>query len=238
MTNKEKLQELFDAALREPTPATGGPPKRAVPESKTSITAPIEKSPLLKPAPEVSLEVSLPGPTPEPMSVTLAAPALDREAAEQLGSLLDEKIRKTIRKRRRSALITALVLFGSLGGGAAWFVQSPERIEAFASAIREVRSVGDVKSIVAKFQKALDRVEARSQQIDQATAALGVTPSAEDEIDPNMNAEMKEMMGGEGRTVGERNGALQASFGDRAKEAGGVIESGVALSKEDSFDFN
>ena len=244
MTDQEKLQKLFDAALRAPSQAKSGPPQRAFPTSPTQKVSAPETAPAPKPAPAVSNEAILPDPAAaapalEPVEQTPEVPALDREKADELGALLDEKIRKTARKRRRSVLITAIVLLGSTGGSVAWFVQSPARIEALTSAIQEIRSVGDVKSIVAEFQKALDKIAARSQQIDQATAAMGIDPSTVTDEDPNMDAEMREMMGGgEGKTVGERNRALQAAFGDRAKEAGGAIKPAAAISEEDSFDFS
>lgn len=227
MTDNETLQKLFEAALREPSPATSGPPKHAVPVTVSNEMEPPNPT-ATGPAPE---------PEPEPVEATPEAPTLDRATADELGTLLDEKVRKTARKRRRNALITAFVLFGSTGGGAAWFLQSPERIEALSSAIQEIRSVGDVKTIVGRFQKALDKIAVRSQQIDQATAALGVTPTAEDEKDPYMEAEMKEMTGGEGKTVGERNRALQTSFGDRAQEAGRVLKPTTEISEKASLDF-
>lgn len=236
MTDKEKLQQLFDAALKAPTDFSSGPPKRATPNSPAAAWA--MPAAALAPAPNP------PAPVLEPLSDEAAhlaktAPAtaavpLDKAAAEELGVLLDDQIRRQNRKRRRGALVAATVLFGLTGGGSAWFVQSPDRIEAFTSAVSEIRSVGDVNSMVAKYQAALDRISVRGQQIDHATTAMGVKPGAGDEVDPHMDAEMKEMMGGEGTTVGQRNSALQKSFGNKI-QPNGSIPNATANHSEDDF---
>jgi hypothetical protein len=234
MTDKEKLQKLFDAALKDPSLPVGGVPKRAFPETPSHQPRTPEAPPVQAastPAPEASAPE-------QPVDATPKTGVLDDAASTELGALLDEQIAKQRRKRKREALVTAIVLLGLTGGGFAWFVQSPERIEAVTSAIREIRSVGDVKSLVAKYQAALDRIAARSQQIDQASAAMGVKHSAEDDKDPNMDAEMKQMMGGEGKTVGQRNAALQKTFGERAKANGGVPKATAALKEGESFEWN
>lgn len=244
MTDKEKLQKLFDAALRDPEPATGNTPHRAFPANQAQHAAVPVTPPLLKPAPVVAHESVLPDTAlaarmqnPIAETSTPKAPVLDDAASDELGALLDEQITRQARKRRRDSLVAALVLFGLTGGGFGWFVQSPDRVEAFKSAMTEIRSVTDVKGMIAKYQAALDKISARSQQIDQATAAMGIDPTTVDDKDPNMEAEMKQMMGGEGKTVGERNRALQQAFGNRAKAAGGTHKIAAVISKDDSFDF-
>jgi hypothetical protein len=234
MTDKEKLQKLFDAALKAPEPSREGSPQRAFPQSATP-PAPVAAV-MPQPAP-VAVEAVLPDSTAVKSVVESSpgAPVLDDAASTELGILLDEQIARQRSKRRRDSLVAALVLFGMTGGGFGWFVQSPDRVEAVRSAMREIRSVGDVKAIVAKYQAALDRIAARSQQIDQATAAMGVIAGPEDELDPNFDAEMREMMGGEGKTTGQRNAALQKAFGNRAKEAGGLLTAKQGLAAEDSF---
>lgn len=243
MTDKEKLQKLFEAALKDPTPAAGSAPQRAFPATSTPHPVPVA-APAFRTTPQVSLDAVLPEPAleqsaqiPGVASATSNAPVLDDAASSELGALLDEQIARQARKRRRDSLVAALVFFGLTGGGFGWFVQSPDRVEAFKSAMTEIRSVTDVKGLVAKYQAALDKISARSQQIDQATAAMGIDPSTVDDKDPNMDAEMKQLMGGEGKTVGERNRALQQAVGDRAKAAGGTHKIAAVLPKEDSFDF-
>jgi len=213
MTDQEKLQRLFDAALRDSTPVEKAP-TRAVPQSPVvqPTTPIIAEKPAVPAAPVVNQDPD--------RQLLAVAPALDKAAAEELGVLLDAQIRRSKRKHRRESLAAALVLFGLTGGGTAWFVQSPERVQALTSAISEIRSVGDVKSMVAKYQEALKRVSARGQQIDQATLAMGVKSNGEDEKDPYFDAEMKQMMGGEGKTTGDRAGKMQKAFGDMQKEHG------------------
>ena len=238
MTDTQKLQQLFDAALKAPTDFPSGPPKRASPRSPTptepAATANLASNPkphaeVLKPLFDESNPVTQTG------TSTPAAP-LDNAAADALGVLLDDQVRRQASKRRRAALVTATVLIGIIGGGFAWFVQSADRVEAFTSAIREIRSVDDVNSMVANYQQTLDRISVRGKQIDHATTAMGVKPSAEDEVDPHMDAEMKEMMGGGGTTIGQRNSALQKTFGDMTTEHDAPLKATSALNIAASFE--
>jgi len=245
MTDKEKLQKLFDAALKSPSDPNGGPLKRAFP-TPVLEAAPIPAAPA--PAAFADTVAASPRTGGSPAGVnepngaigasapTMAA-VLDDAASTELATLLDEQLRRKSRKRRMEALVAAVVLLGLTGGGSAWFVHSPVRVQALTEVMRDIRSVGDVKSMVAKYRAALDRVAARGQQIDQATAAMGVEKNAADEKDPYMEAEMSTMMGGESKTVGQRNQALQASFGNMAKDAGGVPKATVALKEDESFDW-
>ncbi len=165
-------------------------------------------------------------------------PVLDDAASTELAALLDEQMKRKTRKRRMEALVTAVVLFGSAGGGCAWFVQDPSRVQAFMEAMRDIRSVGDVKSMVAKYQAAIDRISARSKQIDQASSSLGYVKTAADEKDPFLDDEMRKMMGGKGRTIADRNRDMQKNFSKMANDAGGPIKASTALKKEESFDWS
>lgn len=230
MTDQEKLQKLFDAALRDSTPVQKTP-TRAVPQPALTQPAqpaePIVAEKPVAPAAEVISE----------RQHLEATPEFDKAAADELGALLDEQIKRKKRKHRMESMVLAIVLTSVTGGTGIWFVQSPERVQAFVSAIAEIRSVGDVKSMVAKYQDALKRISARGQQIDQATKAMGVT-STGDEEDPYFEAEMKQMMGGEGKTVGGRNKAMKQAFGDMQKEHGAAHkELANALDKDNSFDW-
>lgn len=242
MTDKQKLQALFDAALKAPAESTSSP-QRAVPTPSieampepAAVIAPVFAPPSANsPAPAAPVAVAV-----APMPA--AAPALDPAAAEELGRLLDEQLRRKKRRRRIEALVTACLFFGSTAGGTIWFVQDESRVQAFKEAMRDIRSVGDVKSLVAKYQDALDRIGARGQQIDQATAAMGIKPSAGDEKDPFFEEEMKQMMGKDGgKTVGERNRLLKQNFAHMEKEHGGAPKPNLgalkALKEEQSFDW-
>ena len=49
---------------------------------------------------------------------------------------------------------------------------------------------------------------------------------------------MKKMMGGKGKTIGERNRALVQNFGHMAKENGGLVNANASLKEGESFDWN
>jgi hypothetical protein len=248
VTDKEKLQQLFAAALKSPVEPSGGPPPRAFPTPILDVV----------PADKVALSAPAPAPSQTPVAVAPAqpvtsteetesqpaaenkpaAPVLDDAASTELAALLDEQMKRKTRKRRMEALVTAIVFFGSVGGGCAWFVQDPARVQAFKEAMRDIRSVGDVKSLVAKYQESIDRISARSKQIDQASMAMGYVKTAGDEkVDKDLDDEMRKMMGGKGRTIMDRNRDMQKNFSKMASDAGGPIKASTALKKEDSFEW-
>lgn len=238
MIDQSKLQNIFEAALRDPTPVSQfAPPKQAFPA--TAPGAPVQTLPVQSAMPNQAPAVESPFVTTQPKAAEAPsnAPVLDDAASDELAKLLDEQQKRRKRKQRIASLTTAAMLVGSVGGGSLWFIQSPDRVTTLMEAIRDIRSVGDVKSLVAKFQDSLDRVAVRSKQIDAATSAMGVTPSAADEKDPYFDKEMREMMGGEGRTVGQRNRQLIETFSKRAEEAGGLVKTEVALEEHESFDW-
>ena len=181
-TDQEKLQKLFDAALREtPAAQTPAPPAPQPP-------------PAAEPAPATP-------PTLQP------APAIDAGASEELARLLDEQHQRTSRRRRREALLTLLAVLGLLGAGGIWFASSPQRMQALREAVRDIRTVTDATALAAKYQDALDRISKRGNQIDEASSALGVDPS---KTVPKgaLDAQMKEFSGG-GTSPVERAEILQ-----------------------------
>ncbi len=211
MTDQEKLQKLFDAALRDSSPVEKAP-TRAVPNPTVASKAESETK-------EIPAVASAPAKADtDPLPVE-EVPVLDKAAAEELGILLDAQIRRQKRRHRRESLVTALVLIGLTGGGSAWFVKSPDRVHALVATIAEIRSVGDIQAMVAKYDAALQRVKVRGEQIDQATGSMGVKITG-DEKDQYFDAEMKEMMGGEGKTAGNRAAMLQKTFGKMQEEHG------------------
>jgi hypothetical protein len=238
MADKQKLQQLFDAALKSPSDFSGSEPKRAFPmQAFDVVQVPVVETPLqpaaISPLPCMA---ALPADASVPTTPPTMAAVLDDAASTELAALLDEQLKRKSRKRKMEALVTACVLLGLTGGGAAWFVHSPDRVQAFKEAMRDIRSVGDVKSMVAKYQAALDRVAVRSTQIEQATIAMGGKKSTGDEKDPYLEAEMKQMMGGEGKTVGERNKLVKKNFGNAGQKAGVESKTTVALKAGESFE--
>lgn len=235
MTDQEKLQQLFQAALRAPSPEGKAPLTRAFPT----------------PAPLAATPVSEAVPAPEPPATVAAStaplpnPGLDDAASAELGALLDEQMARQKRRRKRELIGTLIVVFGLTGGGLGWFVQSPTRIQAFREAMADIRSVGDVAAMVAKYQVALDKIAARSQQIDQATEAMGGSANQDGMKDLNMDAEMQAMMGGEGKgkTTGQRNEMLQKAFGKKFKAPEPAVkptadQAAAKKASADSFEFN
>lgn len=224
MTDKEKLQKLFQAALQDtsevnkaPTRAFPTAPPQAAAVMAVPATAPVFQPIPAQPTPAVELL-----PDPEAPVRPMANAGLDAVASAELGILLDEQRERKSRQRRRELLMTLGVFLALTGGGYGWFVQSPQRVQAFKEAMRDIRASGDVMGMVSQYRKALDKIAVRSEQIDEATAAMGVKKSAKDDEDPYMEAEMSKMMGGKdkGKTVGERNKLLQQNFGHMAKKEG------------------
>ncbi len=202
MTDKEKLQSLFDAAMRSPE-EPGGKPKRAVPGAESA-----------KP-PEAEPAVVEPATAEEKPAVISPAEALDKEAAEELGLLLDERIRRDKRKRRIEVLLTTVALLGSALGGTVWFVQDKERVSAMTQAVDEIRTAGDPETMAANYNQALEKIAQRGNQLDSATAGMGVNPNKDHGGDLHMEAEMKQMMGKEGgATTCQRNKLLVQNFSD------------------------
>jgi hypothetical protein len=220
MTDKEKLQKLFQAALLDAS------------EEKVTLARAYPKSTLDRMAAQASIPSNPPvavQPVQEPVAMApaevvapvaaaafvqpMANAGLDAAAAEELRILLDEQNLRMKRKRRRETIGTLAVFFALTGGGFGWFVHSPDRVQAVRAAMTEIRSVGDIASMVAKYQKALDKIGTRARDIDAATESMGVSSNQDGMKDIYMDAEMKEMMGGEGKTVGERNRVLQEKFG-------------------------
>lgn len=233
MTDKEKLQRLFDAALKDSSEVSKAP-TRAFPTAVAEAAVPAPVSP-------VAMTVLIPA-SPSVVVIPEADAAkvgLTAEASAELGALLDEQMARKKRKHRREALVTLGVFLAITGGGFGWFVQSPQRVQAFTDAMRDIRSVGDVASMVAKYQAALDKVAVRSKQIDQATESMGVSSDQSGEEDPNMEAEMLAMMGGQGKTTGQRNQVLQQSFGGMKDKHGAKTDKPeIKIKEEDSFGWN
>ncbi len=222
MTDQEKLNQLFNAALTDSTDYEKPLARALIQQVPAPAALPITASDFM--------QVTLPT-LPPIMEMPLANAGLDATASAELGALLDEQRVRLGRKRRRETLVTLGVCLTLTGGSCGWFVQSPNRIQAFKEVMRDFRSFGDVQGMVAKYKVALDKIAVRSKQIDQATAAMGVKHSAADDKDPYFEKEMQAMMGGKGRTVGQRNTQLQKTFG-QPKLVATATKDQVALAKD------
>lgn len=221
MTDKEKLQKLFQAALldasEEKVTLARAYPKstldKLVAQAPTPTAPPVAIQAVPEPVAMVPAQVVAPVAAATDFVQPMENAGLDAAAAEELRILLDEQNLRMRRKRRRETIGALAVFLAMTGGGFGWFVHSPDRVQAVRDAITEIRSVGDIAGIVAKYQKALDKIGTRSQDIAAATESMGVSSNQDGMKDVYMDAEMKQMMGGDGKTVGERNKLLQEKFG-------------------------
>ena len=221
MTDKEKLQKLFQAALldasEEKVTLARAYPKSTLDNARSPGTDSVRSSGCSASRPGTRghgpAQVVAPVAAATDFVQPMENAGLDAAAAEELRILLDEQHLRMKRKRRRETVGALAVFLAMTGGGFGWFVHSPDRVQAVRDAVKEVRSVGDIAGMVAKYQKALDKIGTRSQDIDAATESMGVSSNQDGMKDVYMDAEMKEMMGGEGKTVGERNNLLQEKFG-------------------------
>jgi hypothetical protein len=219
-TNNEKLQKLFHAALLDTSeknasltrafPAVSVTQPQAVEPASVQAASPPVKEPAPEAAPSVSSDLVQP----------LAQAGLCDTVSSELGMLLDEQHRRKVSRRRREVLMTFVILFGLTGGSFAWFVHSPQRVLAARQTLEEIRSAGDVMGIVAAYKKSLAKIATRASDINVATESMGVSSDQTGMKDVDMDAEMKEMMGSEGKTVGERNRMIKEKFGYLEKTGG------------------
>ncbi len=149
----------------------------------------------------------------DPAEKAEAAPAAAEEEDPELRAMLEERdLRLRARSKRRRLVANCVVLL-VCGVSAAAFVISPTLRGKLDTLVHHLQGgVKDVKSMAnmaGSYDEALEGVAQRGAHIDDATAALGVDPaSVSEDEDPNMQAELDEMMGEGNRTVGERNASL------------------------------
>ncbi len=226
MSDEKDLQKLFDAALNE----KAAPSRFGTPESmKKSAPAAFRR-----PAQDGASAFTAAAPIPQPASAhhgqaastafRAGAPlvvrdaqgekSLDQTVNAELAAIMDAKVARDRRRRRTGFLVTVLFMVGVTGGAVAWVAVNPERYAAMKAVIAEIRSVGDVQGMVAKYQKALDKVAVRGKQIDSGAAAMGIDPTTVDEgEDPGFDREMQSMMGEEGgKTTAARDKLLRGKF--------------------------
>lgn len=211
-TNKEALQKIFEAALKEPEPTP-------TPTTKMRSRAPTEQHPQRRktygePSPEVmprqaiqslatqTAKLDTPTPKINPTEPLKTAPALVAEPATtlaltetpaardatslEIANILDQKISKERSLRKLKLLLTAILAIGGIGGTTIWFIQSPERITSLKSIFTEVKAATDVESITDEYSKSLDKIADHSNELDEATTALGVTAELKEGEDAYM----------------------------------------------------
>jgi len=207
MSPKTDLQRLFDAALKDTsdldqkklklTPAAPSAPIDAVPITSPLLARPVAAPVIEEPAVEEETTVEV---------------DFDRHLADELGAQLDAKVARQRRQRRRAILITLAAVITLVGGSYAWCVQTPERIAAFHKVMRDIRSATNVKTMVASYQESLDKIAVRGEQVDDSTESMGMSTDQEGMEDVHLDAEMKELIGEDSKSVGARNAKLAEKF--------------------------
>ena len=219
MTTQEKIEQLALAALRS------APPPASAPQPSTYM-APFEKPKTMglvesaKPAAETA-----PAAAPAPEAAEAPATTFQHASDPELRAEIDERDARIARIRRIQSIAASVTLLGALAAGGIWFATSPSARANAAAIIPALRqSVDDVKmigSLTEQYDEKLEKIAVRGDQISDATRALGVDPdSLPDDVDPHMQAEMQQMMGGEGVTNVDRDRAFQQKFGIVGKLAG------------------
>jgi hypothetical protein len=179
-----------------------------------------------QPTASVSIAVAeVPAPTPVPSAAPPVADpvepmpnaGLDEETSAELGQLLDAQLERVSRRRRRELVVTLLLVVGLVGAGIGWFARSPPRVSAFRSALSEIRRVGDIKGMMAKYQVALDKIGTRGKDLDDASLAMGVDPATVKDDDRGLDAETEAFTGEQRTRVSARNTKLQEKFGKVVK---------------------
>ncbi len=211
------------AALRSAPPPAGVPKPAtfmAAPEKlrvAIPVSAPVE--PEVKPAMPV-----MPAPV-EPVATAVAevaslpeAPAFKDEGCPELRAMIDEREAKKQTTQKRQSLAVTLSLLAMLAAAGGWFAVSPSAqakvakvVPLFKESLRDVKALANTKE---NFDKQLEQVGSRNNQIDDATRALGVDPTTvPDEAGAELDTALQDMMGGEGRTTSERNKEVQEKLG-------------------------
>lgn len=207
-TDKEALQKIFEAALRQADPedSPAEPAKRAeeppmrrmycqtaslpatnVVESATAVSRPRRNvqqayAAYTSPPTEENGQSQETEDAPDADSTA----ALYAETADEIGAILDEKLAAENRRRKLKLLLTSAVALAVIGGSAAWLIKNPERLETLKSVTHEIQAIGDTNQTADSYQKSLDKVNNHSSQIEQATAAMKLKEGIDAHLDNNM----------------------------------------------------
>lgn len=138
-----------------------------------------------------------------------------------LGRILDERYaRQKNRNRRINFILLALLGLVCVGGGVyyqtnpALQTQVHELIKELKDGRKDFALAASPLEMKKTFDKSLAKISTRKGDIENAAISVGVDPSkvAED----GMDSEMRDMMGGEGRTISDRNKQLRDKIGTSA----------------------
>jgi hypothetical protein len=219
MTTQEKIEQLALAALRS------GPPPAAAPKPATYM-APFER-PKTVALVEAAKDSAAPVLADASVALEPDAPAKSfrHESDPELRGEIDARDARIGKQRARRSLAVSLGLAALVAAAGGWLAVSPSARAGLAAIIPALKGgVEDVKmigSLTTRYDQQLEKISVRGDQISDATLALGADPEALAEgVDPNMEAEMEQMMGGEGTTSVDRDKAFKEKFGVVGKLVG------------------
>lgn len=131
-----------------------------------------------------------------------------------LSSLLDLQLQRQATESKHTSRV---ILFGFallMASGLVWYVASETnrlKVDGLIQNVKESRKdldqISNPPAILGAYDEAMEKLGTRSTDIDTATRSMGVDPKTVKE--DGMDQEMKGMMGGHGRTVGERDRTLK-----------------------------
>ena len=176
---------------------------------------------MLLPADDSQVDAALPDD-----AVTVDSDGDPDELAEtDLSSLLDLQDQRHESESKSANRVILRVFGGVVASILLWYAVSPtnrRKVDGLIQNVKESRQdldeVSSPQKMVSAYDEALAKLGSRSTDIDAATRSLGVDPTTVKE--DGMDAEMKGMMGGQGRTVGERKRAVEALAGLAGVHAG------------------
>ncbi|MES2983219.1 MAG: hypothetical protein V4727_12975 [Verrucomicrobiota bacterium] len=194
----EKAEPVFQKA-DEPKPFTASPFKADTSEAKPFapfVASPFQAAPPVDAAgPEVVLDEK-------------ALASLDENINAEFEELTNKKIAKERAKRRRDRVVFYVLLIGAVAGAGGWLVTHPDQMEMVKKTLGEIRLAIDPTAVAGKYDKSLEKVGERGDQLGEASNMLGGT-EVEGE-DPGLDKEMKEIAGeGAGLSPSEKQKKLK-----------------------------
>jgi hypothetical protein len=146
MSDKQKLQCLFEAALKDPSLPSGGMPRRAypVPVFDAMPVPRVEATPVravhpARPMPCVPVAALPPESAWQGNAQPTMGKVLDHAASSELASLMQNQNRWEHRKFRVNLLFSATVLSALAAVGSVWWLQAGQQHPTSAETTREVR---------------------------------------------------------------------------------------------------
>jgi hypothetical protein len=229
MADQEELNKLFEAAIygKKPPSRFGTPAEqvKAAPaafqkaqsdlESADAVlaspfkAAPTETKPFLAVAAmpiqkSSSEEVA----SEEVVLDEKAVASLDENVNAEFEQITNKKIANAKAKRSRDRLMLYVLLIGSVVGGGGWLMKNPDKMESIQNILVEIRTTIDPTEAAGKYDKSLEKVAERGNQLGDASSMLGGNQVEGD--DPGFDEEMKQISGEDsGLSPGEKQKKLK-----------------------------